>query len=693
MGVTCSRVVKFIRKGVGVLHVDVEYASHTNNTTAPTSGWQTTAPAWENGKYIWSRTHVVYDDYTDSYSDPVCLPSGKGVASIVEQYYQSTSATALSGGSWQNSPPSWIDGRYIWTRSVITYTDNTTTTTDPVNSTGQRGQKGEDGNDGNDGRSIVSITEYYLATSAGSGVTRSTSGWTSSVQTITSTKKYLWNYERIAYSTGNDEYTDPHIIGVYGDKGEDGTNGTNGTNGTDGRGIVSITEYYLATSAGSGVTRSTSGWTTAVQAVTSTKKYLWNYEKIVYTSGSDSYSDPHIIGVYGDKGENGTNGTNGDDGKGITSITEYYLATSASSGVTRSTSGWTTTVQTVTATKKYLWNYTKTSYTYGSDTYTDPCIIGVYGDKGDKGDTGNTGSRGPTLRGPQAWSDLPTYYSFQAGAEGESWVDVVLYNGNYYVCKKAHSKSSSNYPGSTADQNYGYWQLGDSIQLVATKILLATYALVKNLGVEAIDMRDANNNIIFTAKDGAVTCKTGTFENITVTSGTIGGFEIGSDYIGAGGVAGYWARMAKGIMSVGYGSSNYVYLNAYSYSDGVLIGAGHTNAVKAEGGMFAGLRPKTRRITTSTVTLTTDDFNVILGGSNGTTVTLPSSSSALTYAQGQTFFLYNENAKTLTINPNGSTVKHKGDSYTESFNVFSSRGLVVLTYYGSGWICTSHNED
>ena len=610
MGVTCSRVVKFIRKGVGVLHVDVEYASHTNNTTAPTSGWQTTAPAWENGKYIWSRTHVVYDDYTDSYSDPVCLPSGKGVASIVEQYYQSTSATALSGGSWQNSPPSWIDGRYIWTRSVITYTDNTTTTTDPVNSTGQRGQKGEDGNDGNDGRSIVSITEYYLATSAGSGVTRSTSGWT-----------------------------------------------------------------------------------TAVQAVTSTKKYLWNYEKIVYTSGSDSYSDPHIIGVYGDKGENGTNGTNGDDGKGITSITEYYLATSASSGVTRSTSGWTTTVQTVTATKKYLWNYTKTSYTYGSDTYTDPCIIGVYGDKGDKGDTGNTGSRGPTLRGPQAWSDLPTYYSFQAGAEGESWVDVVLYNGNYYVCKKAHSKSSSNYPGSTADQNYGYWQLGDSIQLVATKILLATYALVKNLGVEAIDMRDANNNIIFTAKDGAVTCKTGTFENITVTSGTIGGFEIGSDYIGAGGVAGYWARMAKGLMGVGYGSSNYVYLNAYSYSDGVLIGAGHTNAVKAEGGMFAGLRPKTRRITTSTVTLTTDDFNVILGGSNGTTVTLPSSSSALTYAQGQTFFLYNENAKTLTINPNGSTVKHKGDSYTESFNVFSSRGLVVLTYYGSGWICTSHNED
>ena len=148
--------------------------------------------------------------------------------------------------------------------------------------------------------------------------------------------------------------------------------------------------------------------------------------------------------------------------------------------------------------------------------------------------------------------------------------------------------------------------------------------------------------------------------------------------------------MAKGLIGVGYGSSNYVYLNGYSYQDGVLVGAGHTNAMKAEGGMFAGLRPKTRRITSSSVTLTTEDFNVILGGSNGTTVYLPSS---LTYAQGQTYFLYNENAKSLQINPNGNTVRHKGDDNTSTFTVFSSRGLVVLTYTGSIWICSAHNED
>lgn len=139
-----------------------------------------------------------------------------------------------------------------------------------------------------------------------------------------------------------------------------------------------------------------------------------------------------------------------------------------------------------------------------------------------KGDTGEKGEQGAVMRGPQAWSDCATGYAFQAGGVGEKWQDVVLYNGNYYSCKKSHTKTASNYPGSTTDTNNGYWQLGDKIELVATKILLATYALVKNLGVEAIDMKDANGNILFQAKDGAVTCKTGTFENVTV-QGTLKG--------------------------------------------------------------------------------------------------------------------------------------------------------------------------
>ena len=218
----------------------------------------------------------------------------------------------------------------------------------------------------------------------------------------------------------------------------------------------------------------------------------------------------------------------GETGNGISSVTEYYLASTLSSGVTVSTAGWTTTVQTVTATKKYLWNYEVITYSNGSKTTTTPVIIGTYGDKGDqgdkgdKGDKGDQGDRGPTLRGPQAWSDCATGYAFQAGGAGEKWQDVVIYGDNYYSCVKSHAKTASNYPGSTTAINNGYWQLGDKIELVATKILLATYALVKNLGVEAIDMKDANGNILFQAKDGAVTCKTGTFENVTI-QGTLNG--------------------------------------------------------------------------------------------------------------------------------------------------------------------------
>lgn len=132
------------------------------------------------------------------------------------------------------------------------------------------------------------------------------------------------------------------------------------------------------------------------------------------------------------------------------------------------------------------------------------------------GENGAKGDRGPALRGPQAWSDCAVGYVFQSGANGEDYKDVVLYGGYYYSCIKSHTKTASNYPGSTPDTNSGLWKLADPVEIVATKILLTQYALVKNLGVETIDMKDANDNIIFQAKDGNVTCNSGTFKNITV---------------------------------------------------------------------------------------------------------------------------------------------------------------------------------
>lgn len=149
----------------------------------------------------------------------------------------------------------------------------------------------------------------------------------------------------------------------------------------------------------------------------------------------------------------------------------------------------------------------------GNKTFTRNIKINTVAD----GQTGAKGDRGPALRGPQAWSDCAIGYVFQSGASDEEYKDVVLYGNNYYSCIKSHTKTASNYPGSATDTNSGLWKLADKLEIVATKILLAQYALVKNLGVEAIDMKDANGKIVFQATNGKVTCNSGTFNNIKVT--------------------------------------------------------------------------------------------------------------------------------------------------------------------------------
>lgn len=87
---------------------------------------------------------------------------------------------------------------------------------------GEQGQTGETGAPGATGNGISSITTYYLATASSSGVYTSTSGWTTSVQSPTSSKPYLWSYQTTYYTNGTSSSTSPHIIGVRGANGEDG---------------------------------------------------------------------------------------------------------------------------------------------------------------------------------------------------------------------------------------------------------------------------------------------------------------------------------------------------------------------------------------------------------------------------------------------------------------------------------------
>ena len=149
---------------------------------------------------------------------------------------------------------------------------------------GEQGLKGDTGATGATGKSIGSITNYYLATSASSNVTTSTSGWTTTIQTVTSSKKYLWNYVVTKYTDNTvASTTTPCIIGVYGDKGDKGDKGTSIT--------ISKTEtvYQVGSSATS---KPTGTWTTTIPATNGKNKYLWSRVTITYSDGhkTEAYS-------------------------------------------------------------------------------------------------------------------------------------------------------------------------------------------------------------------------------------------------------------------------------------------------------------------------------------------------------------------------------------------------------------------
>lgn len=120
-----------------VAAMSVEYYKSTSATELKGGTWQSGAVTATQGYYIWSRTKTVAQDGTVTYGQSACITgntgaTGKGVKSIVPQYYLSTSSTTQAGGTWANTQPSWQPNHYLWTRSYITWSDNTTSTTMPI---------------------------------------------------------------------------------------------------------------------------------------------------------------------------------------------------------------------------------------------------------------------------------------------------------------------------------------------------------------------------------------------------------------------------------------------------------------------------------------------------------------------------------------------------------------------------------
>lgn len=252
------------------------------------------------------------------------------IVSSVNEYYKSTSATSLSGGSWSTSQPTWSEGTYIWMRTKNTNGKGTVSYTTAVcitgntGATGAKGDKGDTGSPGKDG----------------------TDG-----------------------TNGKD-----------GAKGDPGTPGKDGTNGKDGRGISSTAVTYQAGS--SGTTVPTGTWSSSIPSV-SAGQYLWTKTVTSYTSGNPTTA--YSVGRMGTNGTNGSNGSNGSDGKGIKSTAITYQVWS--SGTSTPTGTWSTSVPSITANNPYLW--TKTVITYTDNNTSTSYSVGAKGDGLDVKDTRN----------------------------------------------------------------------------------------------------------------------------------------------------------------------------------------------------------------------------------------------------------------------------------------------------------------
>lgn len=124
-------------------------------------------------------------------------------------------ADDASGNGMSDSP----NGKYY-----IGFAYNKEVPTESSNPTDYQWSKYK-GDDGQDGVGIESITKYYLASEKSTGITISSSGWSTTKQDMTDVKKYLWSYEVYAYTNGTSTKTTPIIIGVHGQNGSDGTSG------------------------------------------------------------------------------------------------------------------------------------------------------------------------------------------------------------------------------------------------------------------------------------------------------------------------------------------------------------------------------------------------------------------------------------------------------------------------------------
>lgn len=277
----------------------------------------------KNNYYTKEQTEAAITVKADSITQTVSstyATKNNTIKSSVEEFYQSTSPTSLSGGSWSTTQPTWIQGKYIWRRTKNTYGNDSIAYTPSVNGVCITGNTGATGANGQNGKGVSSYSVTYQVGT--SGTTAPTGTWTTTIPTVPQ-GQYLWTKMVITYTdnTSSTSYSVSYIP----------TNGQTGATGATGNGVSSITtEFYLSTSKS---TQTGGSWSTT-QPTWSPGKYVWTRNKITYTNGSTAYTTPQCSSEWEAVNDIETGGTNYMYGKyiGNNGISNYTFSDETGEG-------------------------------------------------------------------------------------------------------------------------------------------------------------------------------------------------------------------------------------------------------------------------------------------------------------------------------------------------------------------------
>lgn len=239
---TVNATYRFVIDG-SIVGAGLTYTVSASKITKPTV---ITVSAWVGEKEV-ASDEITFVGVSDGLNgrdgrDGIAGKNGVGIRGTTVLYGISAS-DSIAPGTWSQTPPKLIQGQWFWTKTVWTYTDNTSETGYQKTYVARDGNDGNNGIAGKDGVGIHSTTITYAQGT--SGTVAPTTGWTSQVPNVPA-GQFLWTKTVWSYTDNTNEtgYSVSKIgeQGPQGARGETGAKGDRGDRGLQGpQGVQGLT--------------------------------------------------------------------------------------------------------------------------------------------------------------------------------------------------------------------------------------------------------------------------------------------------------------------------------------------------------------------------------------------------------------------------------------------------------------------